>query len=144
MAAIQKAVEWLEQNKGCGWDCLKCNYGLRLKFKKLDKEGRKVIVDAICSCDVKAFENCQPLLWLLALLGDNEYERFVGEWARQAPFGASYAWEIIKLSAGNQGAWRFNAQCGPPSFKPRFHLHPAIAPWLLSATVRAGAECGDA
>jgi hypothetical protein len=102
------------------------------------------MVEAICSCDLKAFENCRPLLWLVALLRDDEYERFVGEWARQAPFDAPYAWQIINLSGGNQGAWRFNAQCGPPSFKPRFHLHPAITPSLLAVTVRVGSESEDA
>ncbi len=144
MAAIERAIEWLEQNKGCGWDCLKCNYGIRLKFEKLDQGSRKLIVDAISSCDVPTFEKHRQLLWLLALLDDAEFEGFVSKWAERAPFDPRLAWQIIHLSVGNQGVWRFNIRCRPPAFRPLFHLHSAIAPSLLAATVRPEAQREDA
>jgi hypothetical protein len=145
MSAKEQAVEWLAKNKGCGWHCRKCNLTLQRSFDALDEVAREVIVDAICSGDLADFEKHEQLLWLVALLNTSEFEKFVATISKLAPFEKSLAWQVIRLSAGNQGSWRFYLAPERVSYcKPRFHLHPNLSPLLLAATIRAGSETEDA
>ncbi len=142
--AVEQAVKWLDQNKGCGWECRKCNLNFQRTFDALEESQRQPLVDAICTTDIGAFEKHEPLLWLVALLNNTEFERLIARFISQAPFDRDLAWRLIRLSAGNQGAWRFDLTRGRASlFKPRFHLHPALAPLLLEASIRAATETED-
>jgi hypothetical protein len=145
MNAVNRAIEWSEQYKGCGWACVKCNFNLRLKFEALDAQERTPIVEAIHSCSLEDFEAHQQVLWMLALFTDAEFDQFARKWASRAPFERRTAWHIIHLSSSNHGSWRFGIPIQPATwFKPHFHLHPSLAPVLLAATLRADTETEDA
>lgn len=91
------------------------------------------------------FVEHEPLLWLVALLNTTRYEQFVAGIAKLAPYSSERAWQIIRLSEHNKGNWCFILEPYRKTlFKPRFHLHPTIAPLLLAATIRAGNETEDA
>jgi hypothetical protein len=143
MSTIDEALQWMDLDKRCGGPeghCLKCDGALRQKFDSADSVTRNTLASILCSCTVEDFLKHQALQWLIALLDVPSYERFVAGIARLAPYSPQLAWQIIQFSHRNKGNRCF--MLGPERvsrFKPRFHLHPAIAPALLAATIRPGA-----
>jgi len=148
MTAIEEALKWMDLDKRCGGyagHCLKCDEGLRRKFDTAESETRNALAEILCSCTLADFEKHQPLLWLVALLNTARYEQFVAGLAKLAPYSREQAWQIIRMSEHNKGNWCFILEPYRKTlFKPRFHLHAAIAPLLLAATVRTGNETEDA
>lgn len=148
MTTIEQAIEWMDLDKRCGGyagHCLKCDEGLRRKFDTAESETRNALAEVLCTCSLEDFQNHQPLLWLVALLNTARYEQFVAGIAKLAPYTPEIAWQIIRLSEHNKGNWCFILEpYRKAQFKPRFHLHPALAPLLLAATIRAGTETEDA
>ena len=148
MTTIEEAIKWMDLDKRCGGyggHCLKCDEGLRRKFDTTDSETRNALAEILCSCTLEDFEKHQPLLWLVALLNTARYEQFVTGIAKLAPYSPERAWQIIRLSEHNKGNWCFVLEpYRKVQFKPRFHLHPTVAPMLLAATIRVGSETEDA
>lgn len=145
---IEEAVKWMDLDKRCGGyagHCLKCDGVLLHKFDTAESETRNALADILCACSLDDFEKHPPLLWLVALLNTVSYEQFVAGIAKLAPFSSERAWQIIRLSEHNKGNWCFSLEpYRKTQFKPRFHLHPDIAPLLLATTIRAGSETEDA
>ena len=148
MTSIEDAIKWMDLDKRCGgyaWHCLKCDAVLQRKFDTAESETRNSLADILCSCTLEDFEKHEPLLWLVALLNTARYEQFVESIAKSAPYSRERAWQIIRLSEHNKGNWCFVLEpYRKTQFKPRFHLHPTIAPLLLEATIRTGRETEDA
>lgn len=148
MTTIEEAIKWMDLDKRCGGyagHCLKCDEGLRRKFDTTDSDTRNALAEILCSCTLEDFEKHHPLLWLVALLNTARYEQFVTGVAKLAPYRPERARQIIRLSEHNKGNWCFILEPYRKTlFKPRFHLHPTIAPLLLAATIRAGNETEDA
>lgn len=148
MTTIEDAIKWMDLDKRCGGyagHCLKCDAVLQRKFDTAESEARNSLADILCSCTLEDFERHQPLLWIVALLNTVRYEQFVASIAKLAPYNRERAWQIIRLSEHNKGNWCFVLEpYRKAQFKPRFHLHPAIVPLLLAATVGAGTEEEDA
>ena len=148
MTTIEQAIEWMDLDKRCGCyagHCLKCDEGLRRKFDTAESETRNLLADTLCSCTLADFEKHEPLLWLVALLNTARYDQFVAGIAKLAPYNRELAWQIIRLSEHNKGNWCFVLEpYRKAQFKPRFHLHPTVAPLLLAATIRADSEIEDA
>ena len=139
---------WMDLDKRCcgyAGHCLKCDEGLRRKFDTTDSEMRNALAEILCSCTLENFEKHPPLLWLVALLNTARYEQFVTGIAKLAPYSPVRAWQIIRLSEHNKGNWCFVLEpYRKAQFKPRFHLHPTVAPMLLAGTIRVGSETEDA
>lgn len=148
MTTIEEAIKWMDLDKRCGGyagHCLKCDEGLRRKFDTTESETRNALADILCACSLEDLVTHHPLLWLVALLNTARYEQFVGGIAKLAPYNRESAWQIIRLSEHNKGNWCFVLEpYRKEQFKPRFHLHPAVAPLLLAATIRADTETEDA
>lgn len=148
MTTIEDAIKWMDLDKRCGGyagHCLKCDAVLQRKFDTTESETRNSLADILCSCTLEDFERHEPLLWLVALLNTARYELFVAGIAKLAPYSRERAWQIIHLSEHNKGDWCFVLEpYRKAQFKPRFHLHPTIAPLLLAATIRAETENEDA
>jgi hypothetical protein len=147
MTTIEEAIKWMDLDKRCGGyagHCLKCDGVLLHKFDTTDSETRNALADVLCGCSLDDFQRHQPLLWLVALLNTARYEQFVAGIAKLAPFSLESAWQIIRLSEHNKGNWCFALEpYRKAQFKPRFHLHPTLAPSLLAATIRPGTESED-
>jgi hypothetical protein len=148
MSAIEQAIAWMDLDKRCGGygaHCLKCDGVLQRKFDTADSDTHNFLADTLCACSLEDFETNSPLLWLVALLNSARYEQFVAGIASLAPYSRDTAWQIIRLSENNKGNWCFMLEPYRKSlFKPRFHLHPAVAASLLAATIRPEAEIEDA
>ena len=148
MTAIEQAIAWMDLDKRCGGyagHCLKCDAVLQRKFDTGESDTRNFLADTLCSCTLEDFVKHEPLLWLVALLNTARYEQFVTGIAKLAPYSSDTAWQIIRMSEHNKGNWCFILEpWRKTQFKPRFHLHPAIAPSLLAATIRADSENEDA
>lgn len=148
MTTIEDAIKWMDLDKRCGGyagHCLKCDAVLQRKFDTAESETRSSLADILCSCTLEDFERHQPLLWLLALLNTARYEQFVASIPKRAPYSWERAWQIIRLSEHNKGNWCFVLEpYRKAQFKPRFHLHPTIAPSLLAAAIRPEKETEDA
>lgn len=145
---IEAAIRWMDLDKRCGGyagHCLKCDGVLLHKFDTAESETRNALADVLCDCSLEDFEKHQPLLWLVALLNTARYEQFVAGIVKLAPFSSERAWQIINLSEHNKGNWCFAVESyRKAQFKPRFHLHPTLAPLLLAATIRLRKESEDA
>lgn len=148
MTTIEEAIQWMDLDKRCGGyagHCLKCDGVLLRKFDTAESDTRNALADIMNASSLEDFEKHQPLLWLVALLNSARYEQFVAGIAKLAPFSLERAWQIIRLSEHNKGNWCFVLEpYRKAQFKPRFHLHPTVAPMLLAATIRAGSETEDA
>lgn len=143
MTAIEQTEAWILDRR-CAMHCLKCDGALKEKFDTAESETRNFLVDTLCGCKVDDFAAHPPLLWLVALLDRAGYEQFIAGIARFAPYSRDVAWQIIHLSQDNKGSWAFAMDPSRKvSFQPRFHLHPAVAPLLLAATVRQETETED-
>ena len=138
----------MDLDKRCGGyagHCLKCDGVLLHKFDTTESEMRSALADVLCACSLEDFEKHQPLLWLVALVNTARYEQFVAGITKFAPFSLERAWQVIRLSEHNKGNWCFGLEpYRKAQFKPRFHLHPTLAPLLLAATIRPGTESEDA
>ncbi len=147
MTSIADAIKWMDLDKRCGGyagHCLKCDAVLQRKFDTAECETRNSLADILCSCTLEDFEKHEPLLWLVALLNTARYEQFIESIAKSAPYSRERAWQIIRLSEHNKGNWCFVLEpYRKAQFKPRFHLHPTVAPLLLAATVCPETETED-
>ena len=147
MSAIEQAIAWMDLDKRCGGygaHCVKCDAVLQRKFDTAESDTRNSLADTLCGCKLEDFAAHPPLLWLVALLNTARYEQFVAGIASLAPYSRVTAWQIIRLSENNKGNWCFMLEPYRKAlFKPRFHLHQAVAPSLLAATIRPESETED-
>ena len=153
--AIKQALEWMDLDRRCGGYaafCLKCDGVLQLKFDNSNSTNpnisasaiRNTLADILCLCTLEDLQKHEPLQWLIALLNTANYERFVTGIANLAPYSGEVAWQIIRISEHNKGNSCFILEPYRMSlFKPRFHLHPTVAPSLLAAMMRPGADADD-
>ena len=118
-----------------------CDLGYQERFDSISPEVRKSYIEALAFATGDDFINNKPVLGLISLLNETEFECFIARLASRAPFEASLAWNIIHLSSHGLGSWFFER--GKAGFQRCFHLHPKIAPLLIQAAIRPDSEEKD-
>lgn len=142
MKALREVIQHLGLDQRTCDFCLKCDLGYQERFDKAESSDREFFVRALADLNGDDFTQPLPVLGLITLLSESEFEDFIARLAKRAPFDASLAWDIIHLSSHGVGSWFFKR--GMARFQRCFHLHPAIVPLLLQATIRPGNTVQDA
>jgi len=141
MAELRQCIESLGLDRRTCDFCLKCDFSYQERFDNAGPKTRQSFVEALAACTFDDFTNPLPVLGLITLLSESEFEDFIARLARRAPFDASLAWSIIRLSSHGVGAWFFER--GKAKFQRCFHHHPTVAPLLIQAARRPGHESED-
>ena len=141
MTALRQCIEDLGLDRRTCNFCVMCDLGYQERFDSAGPEVRKSYVEALAACAADDFTKPLPVLGLITLLNEPEFEDFNARLARRAPFDASLAWNIIRLSSHGVGSWFFER--GKAKFQRCFHLHPTIAPLLIQSAIRPDREAED-
>lgn len=141
MTPLRQAIQLLGLHRRTCDFCVMCDLCYQERFDNAGQAARQTFVEALAACTEDDFTNPLPVLGLITLLSESEFEDFIVRLARRAPFDASFAWGLIHLSSHGVGAWFFER--GKARFQRRFHLHPAIAPLLLKSAILRGHESAD-
>ena len=92
MRAIERALRSLGLDRRCRGFCRKCDLGIQGRFDSAGEESRRSFVEAVASCNGADFDDPSPLLGLVLLLNQSEFEQFITKIAQRAPFDHSLAW----------------------------------------------------
>ncbi len=142
MTAIEQLTKSLGLDRRCSGFCGKCDFSIQDRFDSASGETRRTFIDALASCEETDFDNPRPILALVTLLNPSEFEQFIARMVQRAPFGASFAWRIIRGASTDISGWFIGRRTA--TFQRQFHLHPTIAPLLLNAAIRPESEESDA
>ena len=141
MTTLRQCIETLGLDRRTCNFCVMCDLGYQERFDNADPEARQSFVEALANFTKDDFTKPLPVLGLIALLNESEFDDFISRLAKRTPFEATLAWEIIRHSSHGVGSWFF--QRGKARYQRCFHLHPTIAPLLIQAAIRPDKESED-
>jgi len=141
MTTLRQCIETLGLDRRTCNFCMKCDLGYQERFDNAIPAVRQTFVEALAAVSEDDFTKPLPVLGLIALLNESEFEDFIAQLARRAPFDPALAWEIIRHSSHGVGSWFF--QRGNATYQRCFYLHPTIAPLLIKAAIRPDKESED-
>lgn len=121
--------------------CVKCDLSYQERFDKAGPKVRQSFVEALAAITKDDLTNPLPILGLITLLNQSEFEDFITRLAKKAPFDNAFAWAIIRLSCHGVGSWFVNR--GKAKFQRHFHLHPILAPLLIQSAIRPDHKAED-
>ena len=134
MTALRQCIESLGlDRRTCGF-CVMCDMGYQDRFDNAGPIARKSFVEALANVTEEDFENPNPVLGLIILLNESEFDEFISQFAKRGQVDASLAWAIIRNASRGVRDWFFKR--GTAKFQRCFHLHPTITPLLIQSAIR--------